>query len=200
MAKNQVERVEQLKNKALEMRKRLLRLCHEGAPLHIGGDLSPPEEVPRTGRSRCPSSIVTLMGDGELNEGSVWEGVMAAAHFGLGNLVAFIDKNDLSMDGRLDDVMRMNPIGDKFAAFGWNVVEIDGHDMAALVEVIDSLPDAMSSRPTVVVASTVKGKGVGFMENSVAWHAGAIDADTLKATVAEVEEKRQREREGVLNS
>jgi transketolase len=125
---------------------------------------------------------------------------MAAAHFGLGNLVAFIDKNDLSMDGRLNDIMRMNPIGDKFAAFGWNVVEVDGHAMAALVEVIDSLLDVMSKRPTVVVASTVKGKGVGFMETKVAWHAGAIDADTLKATVAEVEEKRQREREGVLNS
>jgi transketolase len=286
MTTTQSDRVEHLKDKALEMRKRLLRLTHEAGPIHIGGDLSMTdiltvvfedlmnidplrpdwperdrfilskghggaalyismanrgffnvEEIYQTygklgtrfGMHPCrnhlpgvetstgslghglsiivgmglaarldgrKNRVISLMGDGELNEGSVWEAVMAAAHYKLGNLVAFIDKNDLSMDGRLDDIMKMNPIGDKFAAFGWNVVEVDGHDMAALVDVIDNLPGVDSLKPTVVVASTVKGKGVNFMEHSVAWHAGAIDAQTLESAVAEVEEARERDRQG----
>jgi transketolase len=100
------------------------------------------------------------------------------------------------MDGRLDDIMRMNPVGDKFAAFGWNVIEVDGHDIAALVDVVDNLPGVDSDKPTVVVASTVKGKGVAFMEHAVAWHAGAIDAATLVSAVEEVEQARERDRQG----
>jgi transketolase len=115
---------------------------------------------------------VTLVGDGELNEGSVWEAVMAAAHFRLGNVVAFVDKNDMCMDGPQDEVMQVNPVGAKFEAFGWRVVEVDGHDVAALVDVIDQLPSPSSDRPTVIVAQTVKGRGIGFMETQVAQRNG----------------------------
>jgi len=133
--------------------------------------------------------VVTLIGDGELNEGSVWEAVMAAAHFKLGNIVAFIDKNDMTMDGATDDIMRVNPVDAKFAAFGWHVVEVDGHDVAALVDAIDGLPDAGGELPTVVVAHTVKGRGVGFMENTTKWHSGQIDDATLEQCYAELTER-----------
>lgn len=133
--------------------------------------------------------IVTVLGDGELNEGSVWEAVMAAAQFRLGSLVAFVDKNDMCMDGPQDDVMQVNPVDAKFAAFGWNVVTVDGHDMAALVDALDALPPATSDRPTVVVAQTVKGKGIGFMENTTKWHSGQIDEDTLVACYAELDQR-----------
>ena len=130
---------------------------------------------------------VTLIGDGELNEGSVWEAVMAAAQFRLGSVVAFIDKNDMCMDGAQDDVMQVNPVGAKFEAFGWNVIDVDGHDIPALVEAVDSLPPPDGDRPTCVVAHTVKGKGIGFMENTTTWHSGKIDDDTLAECYAELD-------------
>ena len=135
--------------------------------------------------NRC----VTLIGDGELNEGSIWEAVMAAAQFRLGSVVAFIDKNDMCMDGPQDDVMRVNPVDAKFEAFGWNVVTVDGHDVPALVDVVDGLPPATSDRPTAVVASTVKGKGIGFMEHTTTWHSGQIDDETLEQCYAELAER-----------
>ncbi len=135
--------------------------------------------------NRC----VTLIGDGELNEGSIWEAVMAAAQFRLGSVVAFIDKNDMCMDGPQDDVMRVNPVDAKFEAFGWNVVTVDGHDVPALVDVVDHLPPATSDRPTAVVASSVKGKGIGFMEHTTTWHSGQIDDETLEQCYAELAER-----------
>lgn len=132
---------------------------------------------------------VTLIGDGELNEGSVWEAVMAAAQFRLGSVVAFVDKNDMCMDGAQDDVMQVNPVDAKFEAFGWNVVTVDGHDVGALVDVVDGLPPATGERPTCVVARTVKGNGIGFMEHTTTWHSGQIDDDTLAACYAELDER-----------
>ena len=138
--------------------------------------------------------VVTLIGDGELQEGSVWEGVMAAAHYKLGNLVAFIDKNDLQMDGRADDVMRVNPVDQKFEAFGWNVVNLDGNSVDELVQAIDNLPSPDSGKPTVIIGHTVKGKGVSFMEDQIAWHAGTVDADTLDQCYVELDQARDAER------
>lgn len=140
--------------------------------------------------------VVTLVGDGELNEGSIWEAVMAAAHFRLGNVVAFIDKNDMCMDGPQDEVMRVNPVDAKFAAFGWDVVGVDGHDIAALVDVVDHLPPPTSDRPTAVVAQTVKGHGVAFMENTTKWHSGTIDDETLEQCYAELELRHRAARAG----
>jgi transketolase len=133
--------------------------------------------------------VVTLMGDGELNEGSVWEAAMAAAQFRLGSIIAFVDKNDMCMDGAQDDVMQVNPVDQKFAAFGWNVVTVDGHDLVALADAIDDLPPSSSDRPTVVVAQTVKGRGIGFMENTTKWHSGQIDDATLEACYVELDER-----------
>jgi transketolase len=133
--------------------------------------------------------VVTLIGDGELNEGSVWEAVMAAAQFRLGNVVAFIDKNDMTMDGETDAVMQVNPIDAKFTAFGWNVVTVDGHDVGALADAVDALPPADADRPTVVIGQTVKGKGIGFMEHTTTWHSGQIDDETLERCYAELAER-----------
>jgi transketolase len=132
---------------------------------------------------------VTLIGDGELNEGTIWEAVMAAAQFRLGNLIAFVDKNDMTMDGETDDVMQVNPVDAKFSAFGWNVVAVDGHDVSALVDAVDRLPDPASDRPTVVIAQTVKGRGIAFMENTTKWHSGQIDEATLEQCYAELDDR-----------
>jgi len=115
-----------------------------------------------------------LMGDGELNEGQTWEAAMAAAHYGLGNLVAIVDRNGLSLDGAVDDVMGIEPIEAKFAAFGWNTARIDGHDVDEIRAELDSLPDTDTKVPTLIVAETVKGKGVPFMENEKNWHVGSL--------------------------
>ena len=121
-----------------------------------------------------------LMGDGELNEGQTWEAAMAAAHFGLGNLVGIVDRNGLSLDGEVDDVMGIEPIEAKFAAFGWSTTRIDGHDVDQIKTALDSLPDPGSTTPTVIVADTVKGKGVPFMEKDKHWHIGSLGPADLE--------------------
>ncbi|WP_406565348.1 transketolase [Bacillus solitudinis] len=113
--------------------------------------------------------VYTLMGDGEQAEGSVWEGAMAASQYELDNLVAIIDRNRLQITAGTEDVMGIEPLGDKWRSFGWEVVEVDGNDIEALVEIFTNIP-AKSGKPTMVIANTVKGKGVSFSENQVGWH------------------------------
>jgi transketolase len=110
-----------------------------------------------------------MLGDGELNEGQVWEAAMAAAKFGLANLTALVDYNDLQLDGRCSEVMPIEPLRDKWRAFNWNVIGIDGHDME---EIVGALEEAQSvgRKPTVIIARTIKGKGVSFMEDDCDWH------------------------------
>jgi transketolase len=110
-----------------------------------------------------------LMGDGEQAEGSVWEAAMAGSHYGLDNLVGIVDYNGLQISGKVDDVMRLSPLGDRWAAFGWKVVQIDGNDMGQVIGALDSVP-AKAGSPTLILARTIKGKGVSFIENQVAWH------------------------------
>jgi transketolase len=136
--------------------------------------------------------VITLMGDGETGEGSVWEGAMAARSNKLGNLVAFIDRNRQLMTSMAEERVAFEPYADKWRAFGWNVVEIDGHDMAQLVAAIDGLPDPASGIPTVVIAETVKGKGVDFMERNLAWHAGSLGAADLERAMAALEAGRKK--------
>jgi len=124
--------------------------------------------------------IFTVMGDGEVQEGSIWEGAMAAGQYKLGNLVGFIDRNSLSFDGPTEEYMKIEPLEDKWRAFGWNAITVDGHDMEQLVNAIDNLPPSESEIPTVIICKTVKGKGVSFMENSPGWHAGTVNSETLK--------------------
>ncbi|PRB03954.1 transketolase [Microbacterium sp. MYb64] len=128
--------------------------------------------------------VVCLLGDGETGEGSVWEAAMAARSNRLGNLVAFVDRNRQLMTSFAEERVLFEPYPDKWRAFGWNVVEIDGHDMGELVRAIDALPDAGSDRPTVVICETVKGKGVDFMEHNLAWHAGSLGAVDLERAMA----------------
>lgn len=131
--------------------------------------------------------VVTLMGDGEQNEGTVWEAAMAAGQYKLGNLVAFIDHNKLCMDGHIKDIMDASPLKDKYQAFGWNVIEVDGNNMAELVDAVDRLPESSSDRPTVVICHTIKGKGVSYMENNPKWHNGTVHGEALQAAIDEID-------------
>jgi transketolase len=121
-------------------------------------------------QDRVGNHIFTLMGDGELAEGSVWEAAMGAAHYQLDNLTAIVDHNTLQITGRTRDVCSNEPIDQKFAAFGWHVQVVDGHDFAALTAALLAKPQP--GMPTVVIANTIKGKGVSFMEDVVKWHHG----------------------------
>lgn len=120
--------------------------------------------------------VYTLLGDGELQEGLVWEAAMAAAHFKLDNLTAILDYNGLQIDGPNKDVMGVDPVEDKFKAFGWHVIEVDGHSVEDL---IDAFTQARKTKgmPTILIAKTIKGKGVSFMENMVDWHGTAPNAE-----------------------
>ena len=116
-----------------------------------------------------PNRVYAVLGDGELQEGQIWEAAMAAAHYKSDNLCALIDANRLQIDGEVAKVMNVASIGDKFRSFGWNVIEIDGHDMSQIVQALDQA-EAHKGAPTAIVASTVKGKGVSFFENKAAYH------------------------------
>ncbi|MBE7064392.1 MAG: transketolase [Ruminococcaceae bacterium] len=130
--------------------------------------------------------VFSILGDGELEEGQVWEAAMAAAHYGLDNLVAFVDHNNLQIDGNIADVMNPNPVADKFAAFGWNVISIDGHDLEQIKGAIESAK-TVKGKPTMVVCETVKGKGVSFMENDYGWHGVAPNAEQTEKALAEID-------------
>jgi len=124
------------------------------------------------------SRVYALLGDGELQEGQVWEAAMAAAHYRLDNLCAMVDANALQIDGEVEKVMNVAPIGDKFRAFGWNVLEIDGHDMEAIVGALETA-ETVKGKPTVIVARTVKGKGVPRFEHKASYHGVAPNDDEL---------------------
>ncbi|HCO49539.1 MAG TPA: transketolase [Spirochaetaceae bacterium] len=130
--------------------------------------------------------VWTLLGDGELNEGAVWEAAQAGAKFGLDNLCAIVDRNGLQNDGFSDDIMPLRSIADKFRAFGWETFEIDGHDMATVVDTLQKAAEVKGS-PTCIVAHTVKGKGVSFMENKRDWHGKAPNEAQYAQAVAELE-------------
>ena len=132
-----------------------------------------------------PSYVYTLLGDGELQEGQVWEAAMSAAHYKLDNLIAFVDNNGLQMDGNIDDVLSPNPIDAKFAAFGWHVQVIDGHDFAQIADAVKAAK-AATGKPSVIVAKTVKGKGVSYMENQAGWHGSAPNAEQVAQAMEEL--------------
>ncbi|MEG1097464.1 MAG: transketolase [Raoultibacter sp.] len=133
--------------------------------------------------------VFTLLGDGECQEGQVWEAAMFAAHQHLGNLVAIIDHNGLQIDGCVSDVCSPEDIGVKFSAFGWEVASCDGHDMAAVVAALSAAREQKTGKPYVVIAETVKGKGVSFMEDKAGWHGKAPKPEEAAAARAELEEK-----------
>ncbi len=127
-----------------------------------------------------------IVGDGESNEGSIWEAAMAANHYKLSNLTAFCDRNHMMIDGPTEDVMSLEPLADKWAAFGWQVRCINGHDFDQLAEAID-FALANDTGPVMIVADTIKGKGVDFMENDPAWHYGGLGGELLARAKASLE-------------
>ncbi|MEW6172378.1 MAG: transketolase [Bacillota bacterium] len=128
--------------------------------------------------------VYVLLGDGETQEGQVWEAAMAAAHYKLDNLTAFLDYNGLQIDGPVEEVMSLGQVADKWRAFGWHVIEIDGHDLKAILQAVEEAKN-VKGKPTMVVARTIKGKGVSFMENQVDWHGSAPKGE--QATKALIE-------------
>lgn len=129
--------------------------------------------------------VFVVMGDGECNEGSVWEAAMAAAHFKLENLVAIVDRNNLQQTGTNADIMSVGDIAKKFASFGWQVAEIDGHDAGALFDTL--APANTSGKPLAVIAHTVKGKGFSFAENNNDWHHAVLTRSQYDAALEELE-------------
>ncbi len=138
-------------------------------------------------RTKTAYRVFVLMSDGECDEGSVWEAALFAGHHGLENLVAIVDQNQIQSFGRVADVLDLEPFADKWRAFGWNVVELDGHDHFALSRALQGAP-GVPERPTLVVARTVKGKGVSFMEDKLEWHYRSPDDAALALALGELGE------------
>ena len=135
--------------------------------------------------------VFVLMGDGETQEGSVWEAAMFASHHKLDNLVGIVDRNKLQIDGCTEDVLALEPYKTKWEAFGWHVEEIDGHDMEQIRAAFKKKP--LVNKPTLILANTVKGKGVSFMENNPAWHGGGLKGDLVDIATREVAEALEKE-------
>ena len=134
---------------------------------------------------KMPWKTVCLMGDGECCEGSVWEAAMSAPHFKLGNLIGIVDRNRFMIDGETEDVMPLEPFADKWRAFGWDVVEVDGHDFDQLDEAL-AKAWAATDVPVLILANTIKGKGVDFMENNVVYHYASADSELCARAKASI--------------
>jgi transketolase len=132
-----------------------------------------------------PANVVVYMGDGELQEGSVWEAFMQASHRKLDNIIAIIDRNGLQIDGSTDDVMSLNPLDKKLEAFGWEVVTIDGHNIEEIYDTVEKAKKA--DKPFAIIAKTVKGKGVSFMENNAGWHGKAPNDEQFEQALTELQ-------------
>lgn len=130
--------------------------------------------------------VYSILGDGEIEEGQVWEASMAAAHYKLDNLTAFLDHNGLQIDGKITDVMSPESVGDKFKAFGWKVININGHDFTQIIEAIEQAKKTKGV-PTIIIAETVKGKDVSFMENQAGWHGSAPNKEQRDQAIAELD-------------
>nr|WP_210023438.1 MULTISPECIES: transketolase [unclassified Paenibacillus] len=135
---------------------------------------------------RIANRIYCLLGDGEIQEGQVWEAAMSASHFKLGNVVAILDNNKVSVDGITKEIMNIYPIREKFESFGWNVVEIDGHDIPSLLRTFDSLPAPDSEKPTLILCDTVSGKGVSWMEHTFEWHVANLAQEDMDKAIREI--------------
>ena len=124
-------------------------------------------------------------GDGEIQEGLIWEAAMSAAHYKLDNLVGILDWNGLQIDGKNEDVMTVAPVDEKFRAFGWNVVVIDGHDFGQILDAFDQARSC-KGKPTMIIAKTCKGKGVSFMEGEAGWHGKAPNEEQTQQAIEEL--------------
>jgi transketolase len=165
-----------------------MALALRGQP---GGQPGGPPGGPQGGQpggQQGPPRVFALLGDGELQEGQIWEAVMSAAHYRTANLCAIVDRNRLQIDGAVREIMSVEPLVDKFRAFGWNSLEIDGHDMKAILEALARAREC-TDRPTAIVARTVKGKGVTLIEDQVKWHGKAPNDKELAVALMELGEE-----------
>lgn len=135
--------------------------------------------------SGIASNVFAILGDGEVQEGQIWEAAMTASHQKLNRLCAFLDNNNLQIDGTIDEVKSIYPLKEKWEAFGWNVIEIDGHSIPAIIEALENFK-TQKTAPTMIIAKTVKGKGVSFMENQVGFHGVAPTAEELEKGLKEL--------------
>lgn len=132
--------------------------------------------------------VYCIIGDGEMQEGQVWEAFMSAGHFKLDNLVVLLDNNNLQIDGRMDEVMSVYPVKEKLQAFGWEVEETDGHDVKGLMDLLDHARQ-VKNKPFFIIAKTIKGKGVSFMENQAGWHGAAVNDEQFEQAMKELGEE-----------
>jgi transketolase len=133
-----------------------------------------------------PARVYCVMGDGEIQEGQIWEAAMTSAHYKLDNLCAVVDNNGLQIDGRVEEVMSIYPISEKWRAFGWHTIEIDGHDMEQILNALDEA-ETVKGRPTVIIAKTIKGKGVSIFENKVEYHGVAPTREEFERALKELQ-------------
>ena len=150
-----------------------------GLPVAVGMALA--DRVQRKSRR-----VFCVMGDAEQNEGSIWEAAQAAGHFELGRLCAIVDRNRYSSEGDTEEILAIEPLHDKYAAFGWNARRVDGHSIPALLDAFAALPSDDRAKPTAIIADTVKGKGVSFMEAGATWHYGALSEEDEAKAIAEI--------------
>ena len=129
--------------------------------------------------------VYCICGDGEVQEGQIWEAAMTASHYKLDNLCVIIDNNNLQIDGKVDEVMSIYPIDEKFKSFGFEVITIDGHDIKQIIEAFDKAKQ-VKGKPTAIIAKTIKGKGVSFMENIADWHGKAPKEEEYKIAMKEL--------------
>lgn len=129
--------------------------------------------------------VYAIIGDGECQEGMIWEAAMLAAHYKLDNLTVFLDHNGLQIDGKTVDIMNIEPIDEKFKAFGWHIIKIDGHSFDEILNAIEEAKNT-KEKPTMIISSTIKGKGVSFMENQVGWHGKAPSAEEAAKAIEEL--------------
>lgn len=135
-------------------------------------------------------TVFCMMGDGEMQEGQVWEAALSASSHKLGKLIAIIDRNGFQLDGRVEDLTSIEPLDEKWRAFGWEVHTVDGHDIAAVTELLRRLrADDTRSKPALVISKTIKGKGVSYMETEPGWHVGYLDPSDAEAAIAEIKSK-----------
>lgn len=135
--------------------------------------------------------VYTVLGDGEIQEGQVWEAAMFASHYNLDNLIAVVDNNNLQIDGKISDVMSPYPIAEKFEAFGWHVIKMDAHDFDDMERAFNEA-ETISGQPVVIIQNSIKGKGVSFMENEADWHGKAPNTEQYETAMAELKEQLKR--------
>lgn len=162
----------------------------QGLSVSIGLALAARLYAQKTDQS--PWRVYTILGDGEAQEGMIWEAAMSAPHYKLDNLVAFLDLNNLQIDGEVSSIKPIEPVAEKFQAFGWNVIpNVYGHDIEALRRALDEAR-SVQGKPTIIIAQTVKGKGVSYMENKVNWHGVAPSPEEAEIALTELGEIRQK--------